>query len=104
MLRWVLAAALPLLAMAAPAIAAEYRVVVSQMQFGQLPKNLRVGDVIVWDNRDLVDHTATARNGSFDVPLPAGKQATQKLQTAGDFAFYCKFHPTMTGDLRVRGK
>lgn len=98
------AALLPLLAMAAPADAAQYTVVVSQMKFGPLPKNLQVGDVIVWDNQDLVDHTATARNDSFDVLLPAGKKATQTLEKAGNFAFYCKYHPGMTGDLVVHRK
>jgi len=95
------AAALPLFALALPASAAKYTVVVSQMKFGALPAHLRVGDVIVWDNRDYVPHSATARNGDFDVELPARATQAQMLKTAGDFAFFCKYHTGMTGDMQV---
>ena len=60
-----------------------------------------MGDVIVWQNNDILRHTATARDGSFDVDLPPGTSSRLTLATAGSFAFFCKFHPGMTGTLVV---
>ena len=79
----------------------EIVVVMDNMNFGRLPSDAKVGDVIVWDNRDTVLHTATARDGSFDVRIDPGKRATQTLTKAGTFAFYCILHPTMRGTLKV---
>ncbi|GAA0328839.1 hypothetical protein GCM10009087_43820 [Sphingomonas oligophenolica] len=43
------------------------------MAFGAPPPDLHVGDTILWVNRDLFRHTATARDGGFDPDLsPAG--------------------------------
>ena len=86
---------------AAPALAAEYTVSIQKMKFGPAPDNLHVGDVIVWRNDDILRHTATARDKSFDVDLPPHSQKQITLTKAGTFAFYCKFHPGMTGTLAV---
>ena len=101
------AAALPLLAghgMAAgtAAVAAEARVhtvVMGSMRFGPVPPGIRAGDVILWVNRDVVPHTATARDGSFDVNVPARQSRRMTVRRAGSFAFYCKYHPGMRGAL-----
>lgn len=77
-------------------------VVIEQMLFGSVPADLKVGDVLRWENRDLFRHTAPARDRSFDVDLPAGASRTMVLRRAGAFAFYCKFHPGMTGTVTVR--
>lgn len=77
-------------------------VVIDQMRFGSVLADLKVGDVLRWENRDLFRHSATARDRSFDVDLPAGATRTMVLRKAGAFAFYCKFHPGMTGTVTVR--
>jgi len=88
-------------AMPGLAAAAQYTVVLDKMKFGPVPANLHVGDVIVWQNNDLFRHTATARDKSFDVDLPAHGQGTLTLTVAGTIPFFCKFHPGMTGQLVV---
>lgn len=50
-----------------------YTVVIDKMQFGAVPAGLRVGDSILWVNRDLFRDTATAADRSFDIDLPPGK-------------------------------
>jgi plastocyanin len=60
-----------------------------------------VGDTIVWKNNDIFRHTATARDKSFDVDLPAKSEARVRVGAAGTIAFFCKFHPGMTGELVV---
>lgn len=77
-------------------------VTIDKMKFGPVPTNVRAGDVILWVNRDLFRHTATARNGSFNVDLAPRAQARTVVGRPGSIAFFCKYHPGMTGLLRVR--
>jgi plastocyanin len=96
------AAAWALLLTSAPAAAAprSYTIVVDKMKFGALPTTVRAGDIIVWDNRDMFRHSATAK-GAFDIDLPAGKVVKVKMKRDGTFAFICKYHPGMKGVLKV---
>ena len=94
-------AALLLLSPAAVAAPRTHLVVIDKMRFGALPGDLKTGDIIVWENRDLFRHTATAKDGSFNVDLPAGGKGRTVLQRPGTFAFTCKFHPGMRGVLKV---
>jgi plastocyanin len=97
-------AAAPLLGGAAPAPAPAprvYNVVIDQMKFGAVPSGARVGDTILWINRDMFRHTATARDRSFNIDLPPGKSGRTLLKRAGRIAFYCVYHPGMTGTLTV---
>jgi plastocyanin len=95
--------ALAAVAMLAPgaSAAAEYTIVLSSMKFGPVPAELHAGDTIVWQNDDIFRHTATARDGSFDVDLPAKTSATMVVGEAGSVDFFCKFHPGMTGTLVI---
>ena len=96
------AAAWALLSNSAPAAAAPrtYTIVVDKMKFGALPAGLHVGDIVVWDNRDMFRHSATDK-GVFDIDLPAGKAVRMRVTRAGTFAFVCKYHPGMKGVLQV---
>lgn len=78
-----------------------HTVVMDDMVFGPPPTGARVGDTIVWVNRDMFRHTATARDGSFDVDLAPGRSGRTVLRTAGTIRYFCRFHPAMTGQLTV---
>jgi plastocyanin len=93
-----------LLLVAPPAAAAPrtYVVVIDKLKFGPLPAELRKGDSIVWVNRDMLRHTATATNHSFDIDLPAGAKGKTVLRTSGTIPFVCRYHPGMKGVLRVK--
>lgn len=78
-----------------------YVVVIDKMKFGAVPVTVRRGDSIVWVNRDLFRHTATARNGSFNVDLPPKTKAVTLIRSAGAIAFFCRYHPGMTGVLKA---
>jgi plastocyanin len=73
------------------------------MAFGSVPAGLRIGDAIEWVNDDIFQHTATARDGSFDVILPPQSRVRTVLRRAGQIPFYCRYHPGMTGRLTVAG-
>jgi len=76
-------------------------IVIDQMQYGPMPTDVRAGDIIEWTNKDILEHSATARDGHFDVDLKPGTSG-RITATAGTLAFFCKFHPTMTGTLVVK--
>ena len=99
------AAALAFLPLAEGASAAAgprtHRIEMQNMRFGPVPANIKAGDTILWINRDLVPHTATARDHSFDVVIPSRASATTVLRRAGTIPFYCRYHPAMRGGLVV---
>lgn len=86
----------------AAAIPHTYIVVVDKLKFGTLPTRLRKGDAILWDNRDLLRHSATAIDHSFDADLQPGAKVKTILKTRGSIAFVCRYHPGMHGVLEVK--
>lgn len=83
------------------AAATEYTVIIDKMKFGPVPATLHPGDTLVWQNNDVLRHSATARDKSFDLDLPAKSSATMTVGVAGTVAFFCRFHPGMTGTLVI---
>jgi len=61
----------------------------------------RVGDTVEWVNKDIFAHTATARNGDWDVTIPPKKTVTLVLKKAGAIDYYCRFHPNMKAKLTI---
>ena len=61
----------------------------------------KVGDTIEWINKDIFAHTATARNGDWDVTIPPKKTVTSVLRKAGTIEYYCRFHPNMKATLTI---
>ncbi|MEO8998787.1 MAG: cupredoxin domain-containing protein [Rhodanobacter sp.] len=76
-------------------------IVIDKMQYGPMPTDVRAGDIIEWTNKDILEHSATARDGHFDVDLKPGTSG-RVTATAGTLEFFCKFHPTMIGTLVVK--
>lgn len=76
-----------------------HTIVMQNMRFGPVPAGIRAGDTILWVNRDVVPHTATARNRTFDVVLAAGRSARTVVRAPGTIAFYCRYHPAMRAAL-----
>ncbi len=93
--------ALPSSAAAKPTV---HTVVMDKMVFAKAPTGVRVGDVIVWVNKDIFQHTATARDRSFDVDLAPGKSARTVVRKTGLVNYYCRYHPGMTGRMVVAAK
>jgi plastocyanin len=60
-----------------------------------------VGDTIEWVNADFIAHTATARDGAWDVMIAPSTTASVVLKTDGTVAYYCRFHPNMTGQITI---
>ena len=94
-------AALALAIGAASAHAETITITVDQMAFSPAGIDAKVGDTIEWVNKDIFVHTATARNGDWDVTMPPKKTVTLVLKKAGTIDYYCRFHPNMKATLTV---
>jgi plastocyanin len=86
---------------AVPAQAATVHVVVDKLVFAPAEITVKVGDTIEWDNKDILQHTATATNGAWNVMLPTKKKGSIVVKQAGTFDYFCKFHPNMKGKITV---
>jgi plastocyanin len=93
--------ALALAAIAVPAHAETIQIVIQNLAFAPSEVSAKVGDTIEWVNKDVFAHTATARNGDFDVNQPAKKTVTSVLNKAGTVEYYCRFHPNMKAVLKI---
>jgi plastocyanin len=76
-----------------------HTVTIKDMSFGPPPQNLKAGDTIEWVNEDIFEHTATARDGSFDTDLKPHDRANITVRRTTEV--YCRFHPGMTLTLTV---
>jgi plastocyanin len=88
-------------AIAVPAHAATIQITIENMEFAPAEVSARVGDTIEWINKDVLVHTATARNGDFDITTPPKKTVTSVLKKAGTVEYYCRYHPNMKAVLRI---
>jgi len=78
-----------------------HTIVIDKMKFGAVPASVRVGDIILWINKDLFRHTATARDKSFHIDLQPKQSGRTRVTKAGAIPFYCVYHPGMKGQLNV---
>ncbi|CAN7699333.1 cupredoxin domain-containing protein [Bradyrhizobium sp. LjRoot220] len=88
-------------AIAVPAHAATIQIVMDDLVVSPAQVTARVGDTVEWINKDVFAHTATARNGDFDVAMPPKKTVTSVLKKAGTVEYYCRFHPNMKAVLTI---
>ena len=77
------------------------QVVIDKAAFANVTETLTIGDTVEWVNKDVVDHTATAKNKDWDVVIPAGKKVRLVLTKAGAVDFYCRYHPNMKAVLTI---
>lgn len=68
---------------------------------------IRAGSSVTWRNGSRVPHTVTSgspprASGRFDsAAVPASQEFSYTFTAAGDFDYFCAFHPGMTGKVRV---
>lgn len=99
----VLAGFVLLASSAGAAIAKTHTVIIEGMRFRPAVLVIARGDRITWVNKDLVPHTATAKNGAFNSGnIAPGASWTFIARQAGTFAYSCSYHPTMKGRITIR--
>jgi len=93
----VLAAALPLAARAAT-----HTITIEGMKFSPETVTVKAGDRIVWNNKDVVPHTATAKGVLDSGAIAVGKSWSHAAPKAGKYDYVCTFHPGMKATLVVQ--
>jgi len=93
--------ALLLFAIAGTARAETIHVKIDQIAYAPAQISAHVGDTVEWDNNDIVVHTATARNGAWDVTITPNSKGSIVLKSAGTVQYYCRYHPNMMGQIAV---
>jgi plastocyanin len=100
--RWIVAIVAALtFAIPVSADAATVQITMENLVISPAEASAKVGDTVEWINKDIFVHTATARNGDWDVTMPSKKTVTSVLNKAGTVEYYCRFHPNMKATLVV---
>ncbi|MBB5043926.1 cupredoxin domain-containing protein [Shinella fusca] len=75
-------------------------VTIDKLAFQPAEIEVKAGETIEWTNRDPFAHTATVKGG-WEVSIPPGKSATHVVTADDSVDYYCRFHPNMTGRIKV---
>ena len=87
----------------AAAAATTHTIVMEGVAFVPEMLTVKQGDTVIWVNKDLFPHTATAQDRSFDSPEIAPNKTWKYIATkSGTFPYVCTLHPTMKGTLVVK--
>jgi len=80
-----------------------HTVTVDAVKFSPADLTVKVGDSIVWVNKDIVAHTATTLKPGFDSKMiQSGKSWRHIVKRKGELPYTCSYHPLMTAVLRVK--
>lgn len=88
---------------ATTAAASAATITISNMSYGD-PVTVPAGAKIAIKNNDSVEHSVTSDTaGKFTVDVDGSEEGTLTAPTEpGDYAFHCKYHPSMHGTLTVK--
>jgi plastocyanin len=79
-----------------------HTVTIEGLRFNPQTLLVHPGDRVVWINKDLFQHTATAVSKVFDSHSIAPNASwTYVARRRGEYDYTCTFHPTMKGKLTV---
>jgi plastocyanin len=77
-------------------------IAIEGMNFSPTQLKLKRGDKVMWQNKDLVPHTATAA-GRFDSgSIAPGASWSRTFAAPGRYDYVCTFHPGMKAALVVQ--
>jgi len=93
------------IALAAPAEAAAYNVVIKQYAYSPASLTIDQGDTVTWTNQDSVQHDVMVTAGAAMVHSPMlsqGQSWSHTFTTAGSYSYICSVHPDMKASVTVR--
>lgn len=81
-----------------------YTVEIADFSFNSELLEVRVGDTVVWTNRDNTRHTVTSDAGiELDSELLSkGTSYSHTFTSVGTYRYHCTPHPSMRGTVIVR--
>ncbi len=79
-----------------------YNVDIIDYSFSPQTLNIKVGDTVIWTNKDSIRQDVKSNDGSFySIPLETGETYSFTFNTPGTFKYKCGLHPTMEGTIIV---
>lgn len=88
---------------AATSSAGDNTITIADFAFGGVTE-VAVGTTVIVTNTDGAPHTWSADDGGFDSgSIGQGDSFEFTFTEAGEFAYHCNFHPSMTGTIVVTG-
>ena len=80
-----------------------HTIVIENVQFNPQNLTVKTGDQIIWINKDLFPHSATASAKAFDSQAIAPNASWNWVASKpGTYTYVCTFHPTMKGTITVQ--
>ena len=72
-------------------------------KFVPVDVDIKVGDTVVWTNRDSAPHTVTSSDGTLDSDeLAQGETYSYTFTKSGKYDYHCGIHPSMRGSVTVQ--
>jgi plastocyanin len=89
---------------AGTAAQATARVTIQALKYSPERIEIKKGETVGWDNQDLTPHTVTSQDGGElkSGSIEADASWSHTFTVAGEFHYYCTFHPEMKGTVAVQ--
>ena len=79
------------------------QVMIDNFVYSPVPLTIKVGTTVTWTNHDDIPHTVDSTQGKFkSAALDTDDKFEFKFTEAGEYPFYCRIHPKMTGKIVVQ--
>ena len=79
------------------------QVMIDNFVYSPVPLTVKVGTTITWINHDDIPHTVDSTQGKFkSAALDTDDKFEFQFKEAGEYPFYCRIHPKMTGKIIVQ--
>lgn len=79
------------------------QVVIDNFVYSPVPLTVKVGTQVTWVNHDDIPHTVDSTQGKFkSAALDTDDKFEFRFTEAGEYPFYCRIHPKMTGKIIVQ--
>jgi len=79
------------------------QVMIDNFVYRPVPLTVKVGTTVTWINHDDIPHTVDSTQGKFkSAALDTDDKFEFRFAEAGEYPFYCRIHPKMTGKIVVQ--
>ena len=79
------------------------KVTINDLKFSPAKLSIKIGETVIWTNKDDNDHNVVADDGSFNSEenLRRGETFKHKFEKKGKYGYSCTLHPRMKGVISV---
>jgi len=82
---------------------APHQVMIDNFVYSPVPLTVKAGTTVTWINHDDIPHTVDSTQGKFkSAALDTDGKFEFRFTEAGEYPFYCRIHPKMTGKVIVQ--